>query len=523
MPGLNDYYSNILGHDLTQIRYIDEDFVGGRLDSGEIYGFAFGDPVIPLATAANVTTVRIVGGRFNGLDARCKAPLPLRAEPVLKFSMVDVQQGDGMVIETPGGRIVLIDGGHNQLFARHLAARFAGTTNASRLLVDGMIVTHGDADHFAGLVEIRKSETIQNTSAEPDRVRKRVFIRVDRVFHNGLAKRPGNKPDGTKRKDVEMFGTTVPAVPATGDEAFCTELFTNLLNDVPEAQLNRDFKDWRSALAHWHDKQALTMHRVDQETAQALRNLFEQESEFGVDVHGPIAKFVSGKPRLLFLREAAKATEMHLSDAPATTGSFSDSHTINGHSITFRLRYRNVRFLLTGDLNQQAMARLRAALPGADFECEILKAPHHGSHDFDFQMLKSARPVVSLISSGDESEFTEHIHPRATLVSALGKVSRGNTGVIFITELAAFFKLRGMSKELDPESQTPGSSFDPAAPFFAFERTNFGIVHVRTDGRRVLAFTHSGKAGFNEGYGFDVAIDHDVTFRPSLKTRTAPA
>jgi hypothetical protein len=131
--------------------------------------------------------------------------------------------------------------------------------------------------------------------------------------------------------------------------------------------------------------------------------------------------------------------------------------------------------------------------------------------------------VVSLISSGDESEFTEHIHPRATLVSALGKVSRGNTGVIFITELAAFFKLRGMSKELDPESQTPGSSFDPAAPFFAFERTNFGIVHVRTDGRRVLAFTHSGKAGFNEGYGFDVAIDHDVTFRPSLKTRTAPA
>lgn len=30
-------------------------------------------------------------------------------------------------------------------------------------------------------------------------------------------------------------------------------------------------------------------------------------------------------------------------------------------------------------------------------------------------------------------------------------------------------------------------------------------------------------AGVNEGYAFDVAVDHDVTFRPSLTTRTAPA
>ena len=101
-------------------------------------------------------------------------------------------------------------------------------------------------------------------------------------------------------------------------------------------------------------------------------------------------------------------------------------------------------------------------------------------------------------------------------------MSRGSTGIIFITELAAFFKLRGVSKELDPEAKKPGSKFDPAAPFFAFERTNFGIVHIRTDGKRVLAFTHSGKAGVNEGYAFDVAVDHDVTFRPSLAIRTAP-
>lgn len=57
-----------------------------------------------------------------------------------------------------------------------------------------------------------------------------------------------------------------------------------------------------------------------------------------------------------------------------------------------RIHAGNVRFLLTGDLNQQAMARLRAAIPGVDFECEILKPPHHGSHDFDFRMLEQAKP-----------------------------------------------------------------------------------------------------------------------------------
>ena len=42
---------------------------------------------------------------------------------------VDVQQGDGAVIESPQGKIILVDGGDNQLFARYLAARFRGTSD----------------------------------------------------------------------------------------------------------------------------------------------------------------------------------------------------------------------------------------------------------------------------------------------------------------------------------------------------------------------------------------------------------
>jgi hypothetical protein len=193
-----------------------------------------------------------------------------------------------------------------------------------------------------------------------------------------------------------------------------------------------------------------------------------------------------------------------------------------------------VRFNLTGDLNQEAMELMRENLGLDDnpdvLEAEIVKAPHHGSHDFDFKALKAMRPVVALCSSGDEHAGKEHIHPRATLMAALGKVMRQTTGVIFCTELAAFFAVQGEclqredlaayfkehkdesfsgeqlrqmfsgKAELDPK---------PRRPVFGFRRSNFGIIHVRTDGERVLVFTHSGKAGVNEAYRFSVTLDDE--------------
>ena len=70
---------------------------------------------------------------------------------VLKVDFVDVQQGDGAVLETPKGQVMLIDGGDNQMFARYLASRFRGTSDDRPKEIDCILVTHGDADHFEGL------------------------------------------------------------------------------------------------------------------------------------------------------------------------------------------------------------------------------------------------------------------------------------------------------------------------------------------------------------------------------------
>jgi hypothetical protein len=220
-------------------------------------------------------------------------------------------------------------------------------------------------------------------------------------------------------------------------------------------------------------------------------------------------------------------------------GKFSVSHTINGHSVALRLTYGNVRFNLTGDLNQESMRLMRERIGLENLEAEIVKAPHHGSADFDFEALKAMRPVVSVISSGDESAQKEHIHPRATLVSALGKASRGETGIVLCTELAAFFTKRDHSHERariakyyvgdEPITREDLRKFygarlrtgddEKALPaYFGFERTNFGIIHIRTDGERVLVFTHSGKAGMREAYRFEVDQDHRIRFAKDVAT-----
>src|SRR5215207_11721637 len=61
--------------------------------------------------------------RVDGADRQ--VALPEDDVRVLQVSFVDVQQGDGALVQTPSGKLITIDGGENQLFARFLAGRCA--------------------------------------------------------------------------------------------------------------------------------------------------------------------------------------------------------------------------------------------------------------------------------------------------------------------------------------------------------------------------------------------------------------
>ncbi|HVF57348.1 MAG TPA: MBL fold metallo-hydrolase [Pyrinomonadaceae bacterium] len=431
---------------------------------------------------------------------------------ILKIDFVDVQQGDGSVIETPKGKVILIDGGDNQLFARYLANRFRGTSETKPREIDCILVTHGDADHFLGLTKIFESET---DPALNDQKWKRLFIHPQRVYHNGFVKRPGKKKDGTKRTDIEMLGATKKVKdPKTGkDITVVTGLETDLLK-VPDEEMNEPFLAWKEALKAYKKRGAIKFRRLEKGDTDAFD--FLQDEGVKVQVLGPIPTEAGSVRGLKFLGNPPTGPRVGQESLNLEGVGFSGasaSHTINGHSVIFRLCYGPFNFLFTGDLNDEAgQALTRAHNQGAiNLQSEVFKVPHHGSADFSGAFIQAVAPVISVVSSGDESARKEFIHPRATIMGALGRYSRVEEPLIFVTELVAFFQVEGL---VSPECHVikDGKAVvkdgeatlvkKPGRKFFAFSRAAFGIVMVRTDGERLLVYTNSGQATLKEAYAY---------------------
>ena len=135
-------------------------------------------------------------------------------------------------------------------------------------------------------------------------------------------------------------------------------------------------------------------------------------------------------------------------------------------------------------------------------------------------MFQAVRPTVSVISSGDENVLKEYIHPRAGLVGALGKYSNPTVErpLIYVTEMVAFFERVGKAtiQRLDATKAEDKQQFETPN---AYIKKTYGIVHVRTDGNRVLVVTHGGNPDDKESYAFNVDKTGKITFEE--KTRTS--
>jgi hypothetical protein len=99
-------------------------------------------------------------------------------------------------------------------------------------------------------------------------------------------------------------------------------------------------------------------------------------------------------------------------------------------------------------------------------------------------------------------------------MGAPGKYSRRSVEkpLVFLTEMVAFFtQVKDAYRKRKP-SEVKEDESEFAQLRNVYQKSQYGIVHVRTDGSKVLVITHSGKESMKEHYTFNVDEHGEVNF-----------
>lgn len=420
----------------------------------------------------------------------------LGGQPLLELYFIDVGQGDGVLIRTPNGRHLIIDGGYRRASqdTRKSAAdfvdwKFFHDYGEKRIVLDAMIASHCDADHYGGLadlLDVKQSDELDCTD-----------VRVKALYHAGVGwwRSPGRKRWLGERKtvDAEEFLTRL-----VGDR---DDIAAALEPDANPA-LQGEWGDFLQAAlaARWTSNHPTKIQRLSDADRYVPGFESDTEGEPAIKVLAPVQFEVGGKPAV---RRFAGG----------------DSQNTNGNSLLLGVKFGACRILLTGDLNRKSQEALLADYAGRrdEFLCDVGKACHHGSADVSFGFLKAMSPAVTIISSGDNEG---HDHPQASIIAASAvsgylEIDGEDlvSPLIYSTELARSVSI-GHPNKLDYESREgkatlEGEAFEQSRLHFTETKPGgfpssrsrsmgntsivagliYGLVNVRTDGRRILCAT----------------------------------
>lgn len=421
-----------------------------------------------------VTLLREDSGEWT--KARCRGETgwirksELQTERLLEINFVDIGQGDGAFLVTPDDTFLLVDAGESDNMWRFLSWRFNLRSNPTRTItVPHAVISHSDQDHYKGFTPLFKSPQ----------------VRFGTIYHNGLVERAGD----------DLLG---PRVSQNG-----RQYLTDIVDDF--ATLKTRLADPTFVGTKQYPKMLKLV--VDGAHVDDIRAVCSDDGllpgftsgDLRIEIVGPARETVGGQSALRWFGDAGK--------------------TKNGHSVVLRLVYRDVRVLLGGDLNVPAEEHLLAHHTGlgatpstavdrdaliaaarVTFESDVAKACHHGSADFTDLFLRAVNPLATIISSGDDESYA---HPRPDALGAFGKCGRGDRPLLFSTELGRSAndtikdprKLRddisGLFAALaaaTTESARAAAQAKVDAALAKLERSVavYGLVNVRTDGRKVL-------------------------------------
>ncbi len=254
-------------------------------------------PVWLLAGGLAITTGLVWTATFAGSNGQ------------LTVSVLDVGQGDAILIETPDGRHVLVDGGASGLV---LAQRLGEELPFWERTIDLVALTHPQEDHMAGLI------------------------------------------DTLERYDVRQ----VIASPYRSDSA--------------------GYHEWRALI----DDQQIGYHEGTAGDTIDLGN-------------GAMLRVLGPDGEMLPTDDA------------------------NNESLVLKLTWRNVSFLLTGDIEVEAENELLRS--GVDLHSTVLKVAHHGSAtSSSAAFMQAVGPRLALVSVGANNPYG---HPVPSVIQRLGEES----------------------------------------------------------------------------------------------------
>jgi beta-lactamase superfamily II metal-dependent hydrolase len=380
----------------------------------------------------------------------------LGGKPLLELYMIDVGQGDGILVKTPNGRHLMIDGGlrrskqdTGKSSADFVDWKFYEDYGENEIVLDAMIASHCDADHYGGLVDLLGVDEDDELDCEK--------VCVEAVHHAGVGWWTGEKGRATLGPHEVVDGHDL-FTRLVGDRAAVTDA----LADGADPELHGEWRDFMQA--------AIGGRRKDG-SPTAIKRLAKGDGflpgfEPGTD----------GEPTIKVLAPL----EPKVGDQPARLRFSSDSKSTNGNSVVLSLNFGSCRILLTGDINRECQEALLADYEGSRdaFLCDVGKACHHGSADVSFDFLKAMSAAVTIFSSGDNENYD---HPRPTIIAASaisGYLEMDGdelvSPLIYSTELARSIKIKR------------GNPSTVAGLIY-------GLVNVRTDGQRILCATRDEK------------------------------
>jgi beta-lactamase superfamily II metal-dependent hydrolase len=404
---------------------------------------------------------------------------------LLEIYVIDVGQGDGVLMRTPHDDAWhMIDAGIRaaEQMTRKGAAnfvrwKFIDDLKLERVTLKNMIVTHPDADHYGGMVDLL-------AGALPDG--RNFGIDVDRFWHCGIGRFKDGDKLGALRADSSNTPLPNGSFNLKPEGKFIVELLDGKTHfGRPKRPFASDF-DGLARLVGKVPKKVSNLSQAD----GWLPGYAPAPGAAAVRVLGPIVeKLADGGKGMRWLG--------------------SESVTRNGHSVVLRVDYGKARVLLTGDLNTSSQRLLLSVHAAEEFNADVSKGCHHGSDDIDLRFVRAMAARATVISSGDNEDYA---HPRPRILGAsarYGRDSRDLDGelmppLLYSTELA-----RSVGLDFAEHTRTvaePRVEFNPeqleadfdASPNGSYRRLSwlpmatdlvYGLVNVRTDGERILCAT----------------------------------